>query len=457
MAEVSNRQLNISLAGQIALNLDKQDEQGQDGKITKSVWEDFWNKNGAEFKGKNENVGENGISVREAMGLIMTRLYNAAKATGKSVDEVAKNLFKESGGEKIDANSVQFADEEVNPTEENTPVKEVKEPEGTSPAKKAQRPTVAPALHETPPDFSKIARKGHDASKANLVKLSEIYLKEAKNKYNDFDNRSKNGYKAAQEYINFLTGKSENFTKSIDKNNAAFVGQYVINHADNKTAKWILNAIVSNINQKAKELGIKSQLTKDSDFNAFSSICEAIIKKERKNLSDAVDSAQEELDAYKTLNKPNESLANKTIKNKHSGKTYLYDEEGSISKIIDKNGKIRYEDGSYYSDDGTEYYLEDDSSVICYDEPINFNSEKMKLRRDKNGLLMFIHSEGFTARTNENGKINRYHKKYDKDGITFGETRDKDGNLMCYYEETFDESTQTALVCQTRVTLCQNP
>ena len=106
---ISNRQLNISSAGQIALNLDKKD--GQDGIISQSVWEEFWKTNDSEnkYKGRKEaNVGQNGISVRDAMKLIMTRIFNAANSLGEEVNKIGdKWLNGIENKEKIDANTVE--------------------------------------------------------------------------------------------------------------------------------------------------------------------------------------------------------------------------------------------------------------------------------------------------------------------------------------------------------------
>ena len=102
------RLLNATAAGQIALNLDKQDDGGQDGKITKNIWDDFWAKHGGdEYKGRNENVGSEGVSVQDAVKLIMTRIFNAARKTGENVDALGNKWFNEmESHEKIDANTV---------------------------------------------------------------------------------------------------------------------------------------------------------------------------------------------------------------------------------------------------------------------------------------------------------------------------------------------------------------
>ena len=113
---ISNRQINGSLAGQIALNLDKRDGSA-DGQISQSVWNEFWDENGAaNSKGKKENVGQNGVSVQDAFKFIMTRIFNTAKkqladSEDKSweneenkyntINEVAKNLYQKAGGEKL--------------------------------------------------------------------------------------------------------------------------------------------------------------------------------------------------------------------------------------------------------------------------------------------------------------------------------------------------------------------
>ena len=106
---ISNRQLNISSAGQIALNLDKKDS--QDGIISQSVWEEFWNTNDSEnqYKGRKEaNVGQNGISVRDAMKFIMTRIFNAANSLGEEVNKLGdKWLNGIENKEQIDANSIE--------------------------------------------------------------------------------------------------------------------------------------------------------------------------------------------------------------------------------------------------------------------------------------------------------------------------------------------------------------
>ena len=106
---ISNRQLNISSAGQIALNLDKKD--GQDGIISQSVWEEFWNTNDSEnqYKGRKEaNVGQNCISVRDAMKFIMTRIFNAANSLGGEVNKIGdKWLNGIEKKEQIDANSIE--------------------------------------------------------------------------------------------------------------------------------------------------------------------------------------------------------------------------------------------------------------------------------------------------------------------------------------------------------------
>ena len=115
---ISNRQLNISSAGQIALNLDKKD--GQDGIISQSVWEEFWKTNDSEnkYKGRKEaNVGQNGISVRDAMKLIMTRIFNAANSLGEEVNKIGDKWLSgiENKGQ-IDANTVKELNED-NPKE----------------------------------------------------------------------------------------------------------------------------------------------------------------------------------------------------------------------------------------------------------------------------------------------------------------------------------------------------
>ena len=112
---ISNRQLNISSAGQIALNLDKKD--GQDGVISQSVWEEFWKTNDSEskYKGKKEtNAGQNGISVRDAMKLIMTRIFNAANSLGEEVNKIGdKWLNGIENKEQIDANTIEELKEDT--------------------------------------------------------------------------------------------------------------------------------------------------------------------------------------------------------------------------------------------------------------------------------------------------------------------------------------------------------
>lgn len=118
---ISNRQINGSLAGQIALNLDKRDGSA-DGQISQSVWNEFWDANGAaNSKGKKENVGQNGVSVQDAFKFIMTRIFNTAKkqlagSEDKSweneenkyntINDVAKNLYKKAGGEKLKIDNI---------------------------------------------------------------------------------------------------------------------------------------------------------------------------------------------------------------------------------------------------------------------------------------------------------------------------------------------------------------
>lgn len=71
------------------------DEAGSDGKISKSVWDSFWESHGGDdYKGRNENVGEDGISVGDAMNLIMTRIFNAARKTGENVNALGKTWLK---------------------------------------------------------------------------------------------------------------------------------------------------------------------------------------------------------------------------------------------------------------------------------------------------------------------------------------------------------------------------
>lgn len=102
------RQLNVTSAGQIALNLDKQDEAGSDGKITKSVWDSFWSAHGGDaYKGRNENIGEEGLSVQLALNLIMTRIFNAARKTGQNVNSLGQKWLNDiEGHEHIDAGTV---------------------------------------------------------------------------------------------------------------------------------------------------------------------------------------------------------------------------------------------------------------------------------------------------------------------------------------------------------------
>ncbi len=91
--------LNGTAAGQIALNLDKQDEAGSDGKITKNIWERFWSSHGGDaYKGRNENVGDDGVSVETAIQLIMTRIANAARKTGENVNALGQKWFNDIEG-----------------------------------------------------------------------------------------------------------------------------------------------------------------------------------------------------------------------------------------------------------------------------------------------------------------------------------------------------------------------
>ena len=147
---ITNRQLNISIAGQIALNLDKKDGESN-GIITKSVWDNFWQNvdKDDKYKGKKEvAVGEEGINVRDAMKAIMTRIFNAAKTLHKSTDdaktkEVGNNWYKmlkdeNYTPEKIDANTIEALQDEKTPviqvsTTENTNV-ETEDPDSNGSA-----------------------------------------------------------------------------------------------------------------------------------------------------------------------------------------------------------------------------------------------------------------------------------------------------------------------------------
>lgn len=122
---ISDKQLRMSLAGQIALKLDARDGNA-DGQISQSVWNSYWEENNAEeCKGKKENVGQNGVSVQEAFKLIMTRIFNAAKKQlnnlqdkswnnqadkENAINNVAKEWLSQASSDKIEINDVKTGD-----------------------------------------------------------------------------------------------------------------------------------------------------------------------------------------------------------------------------------------------------------------------------------------------------------------------------------------------------------
>ncbi len=179
MGNITNKQLNISSAGQIALNLDKQDENGSDGVITKSVWDTFWAKvdSDGQYKGRNEvTVGADGINVREAMKAIMTRIFNAAKALGEEANKVGADWFNGmENAQYLDANKIDALKEESASEEASSK----STTEKTDNSQKADKPQKTEKAVET-------KKTGKKYSTSDIkVTVGQAYIsKEAKDIYN---------------------------------------------------------------------------------------------------------------------------------------------------------------------------------------------------------------------------------------------------------------------------------
>lgn len=179
MGNITNKQLNISSAGQIALNLDKQDENGSDGVITKSVWDTFWAKvdSDGRYKGRNEvTVGADGINVREAMKAIMTRIFNAAKALGEEVNKVGADWFNGmENAQYLDANKIDALKEESASEEASSK----STTEKTDNSQKADKPQKTEKAVET-------KKTGKKYSTSDIkVTVGQAYMsKKAKDIYN---------------------------------------------------------------------------------------------------------------------------------------------------------------------------------------------------------------------------------------------------------------------------------
>ena len=231
---ISNKQIQSSLAGQIALKLDAKDG-NSDGQISQSVWNEYWeSNNGEEFKGKKENVDKNGLSVQEAFKFIMTRIFNAAKKQlsksedkswdndtdkYKEIDNVAKDWLNSANKDKTTGESKAVSD---------TKTKEV----------------------QTPETGNKSLPKTADKNKANLEKA----FNELKTMAGLFEQK----YKIPQQnFINELTNTYNSDLKSIQGNSEIKTADFA--------ASLLIQIFKSQLPNEKQENIVKNALTEAAE------------------------------------------------------------------------------------------------------------------------------------------------------------------------------------------------
>lgn len=433
------KQILNSTALSIAKNLDKKDGV-EDGKIKGSIWNQF-----VEDKGGNK-ISENGfISLENARKSITTYLMRNSQELGQTVKNLADNWLSKEGIEP---------DAEQPPAEDTPPVDGADPVQETDPVKKAQetepvkRPTDVPPLHETPPILN-VQKKGKDYSNINLnniIKAKQIQYKEVVN--NRF-----NGKDIAKQYEKYLSNGGT-FTANANKDNVAYVvDKLFYDNAikDNVASVNVISSMLKPLITKAKELKIKTNLTEQSKSLDKSTLAE--IKRVASAIIEKEDSIENDYLAFASIKQPATSMAGKNIFDKATGKCYVYDKEGYISRIMekghytiikDKKGNMidivgnstfnRYDNLTFLHMNNI--YFEFDTKtgkVNEYDEYKTINGEKCRITRTNNGQIKHVlDGNGNVIYYDENGNIEFYtcHKKIN--GVTFDEYRNADGDLICY-------------------------
>ena len=210
-----------SLAGQILAKLDNKDGNSGDGKIKKSIWDDFWKNNnlddtkgGPETKELAEDAED--IDIQTAFKYIMTRIFNAAKKTittdkwnnngqdkNNAINTVAKEWLNKAGniGDAGGAGDVGDADEAggadgtdgSHPEETDT----VTNPNVTNANTAISEATDAKSSLETLTDVANTAIEA--ANEAESKEEAEAKIKDAEQKLETAKQKLKEAKNKAQE------------------------------------------------------------------------------------------------------------------------------------------------------------------------------------------------------------------------------------------------------------------
>lgn len=310
MTEIDKTNLR-SMARAIALELDKKDSHGEDGKIEASIWNKF-----VEDKGGKQI--RNSITLENAVKSITTYLAKNAAKTGEVFGDLADKWFNK----------------ETAPTEDTAPIDKSKPTEGTEPVRGTTSPAKQipageiPPLHETPPSaFKKIKKFGKDYSNYNII---SDYRARAKVVLGNAEQGKKN----AMGIIDYLNGKSQYVNSSesykLNKDNVAYTLQSLFNSKalkSDKKSQEVMWGLMSDLLKKADELKIPYDKTKihGSSFDINNQATMSLVKKLVKQIITHNNTVVNDFNALKATQTPNKQNAGKTIVDKATGKRYIYD------------------------------------------------------------------------------------------------------------------------------------
>lgn len=441
MAEIDKTNLR-SMARAIALELDKKDSCGKDGKIEASIWNKF-----VEDKG-GKQIRES-ITLENAIKSITTYLAKNATKTGEAFGDLADKWFNKETTSPKDTTPI----DETNPTEGTKPVKET-----TSPVKQTPVDEIPP-LHETPPSaFKKIKKFGKNYSNYNII---SDYRARAKVVLGNAEQGKKN----AKGIIDYLNGNSKYVDSSesykLNKDNVAYTLQSLFNSKmlkSNKKSQEVMWGLMSDLLKKADELKIPYDKTKihGSSFDINNQETMSLVKKLVKQIITHNNTVVNDFNALKATQTPNKQNAGKTIVDKATGKKYVYDKNGYIDYV----GRNRLTDcwlsrsnkGNFIINNkqGRVHYKQN-GKVDSYLESTTINGKRTNIWRNANGCI----SQSFYDIDEGGEKIRFYYDdegnayKYVKEGDmykhkSFGreEARSIDGTLL-YYEERNELDNRT--------------
>lgn len=413
-----------SMVRDIAKELDKKDNGGEDNKIEASIWNEFVaDKGGKQIRSH--------ISLDNAIKSITTYLARNSAKTGESFGDLADKWFNK----------------EVTPVDETTPIEETNPTEGAEPVKKTTSNPIAKKAptSEIPPQKFAFPNGIPEVKPLDIenTKKALYYLYVGPGV--DIQNKRAQGQTEGKRLANLIKNSSDTVINNATKENAAYAFLEIqkqipsLGRTWNPNAALVLKGLYDKLIQRAKDLKIdilKETNLRTIDFEKANSYEKVSICTEISNAIKAHDECKiNEMNMFNSISKPNPKLAYATIKDKVSGKTYEYDGTGKIKSVKNKNGAKIVSTNEFYTflttdnKPKTQFNFDKDGSLNKdYTEECNINGHIYKVKRNEDGKASFIEN-------NENddywaGHDNGYYMGINGKDATY----DANGKLKYYYE-----------------------